>query len=245
MNTPMYWTVTLLSLALAFLFWLEFDRAVRHVSTGSRRPYTRLASAGVMLVWALVTFFLSIHPFFTAPETTSRGPLFLLLAVALPVIAGTTLLLSSHFRRVLRATSRSRIVALFVFRAVFGALLLDLYRRGALPAEFALEAGLGDLTIGVLAPLVVYLYSRRPRLRRPAALAWSVLGLLDLANVLRLGQTVLVPWSGETSMPILFGMLPLFSVPLFILWHLYLFTAFLEARRVNGSLATGGFSGNL
>ena len=73
------------------------------------------------------------------------------------------------------------LLALQVWR-IEGVAFLVLFALGQLPALFALPAGIGDLAIGVTAPLVA-----RNLHRRNLALAWNVLGLADLVVAVSLG----------------------------------------------------------
>jgi hypothetical protein len=114
---------------------------------------------------------------------------------------------------------------------------LALYAYGILPDLFAWPAGLGDMAIGLTAPLVIF------ALRRQAAFAagrlfqvWNLLGILDLVVAVGLGATSAVLGigisAGITAFPM--GVLPLvlvptFLVPLFLMLHL---AALLQARRM-------------
>src|SRR5207302_1651356 len=97
---------------------------------------------------------------------------------------------------------------------------------GNLPTAFALPAGIGDVIVGLLAlPVAVYLRSGR-RGGRGLAIAWNLLGILDLVNAIALGflsapdpLQLIVP-----DRPSLIGgyptvMIPAFAVPRSILIH--------------------------
>ncbi|MDP8960575.1 MAG: MFS transporter, partial [Actinomycetota bacterium] len=56
---------------------------------------------------------------------------------------------------------------------VIGAMFLVAFAQDRLPAEFALPAGIGDVAVGLTAPLVAYGLVRRRRWSRRAALTWN------------------------------------------------------------------------
>jgi hypothetical protein len=77
-------------------------------------------------------------------------------------------------------------------RAGFG--FLTLYAYGVLPGIFAWPAGVGDMAIGVTAPLVLATLLRRPGLAAGKSLvAWSFYGTLDLTVAVSIGR-----WSRST-----------------------------------------------
>ena len=105
---------------------------------------------------------------------------------------------------------------------------LALYAYGILPGLFAWPAGIGDMAIGLTAPLVILALRRRPAFAVGRLfLAWNLLGMLDLVVAVGLGATSAVLGIGIsaeiTTFPM--GVLPLvlvptFLVPLFLMLHL-------------------------
>ena len=80
--------------------------------------------------------------------------------------------------------------------AGFGFLTLYTYR--VLPGIFAWPAGLGDMAIGLTAPLILAALLRRPGFAAGNRfVAWNISGILDLAVAVSLGA--LVPISPPTS----------------------------------------------
>ena len=149
------------------------------------------------------------------------------LAVILPLAAGLPLLLrSANVAAALDAIPASWLVGLQVYR-VLGAVFLARWAAGQLPAEFALPAGTGDVLVGLLAlPVAFYVHSGS-RGGHAAALAWNVLGILDLALALTMGaltspgpiQLLALdrPNTGVGSYPLV--MIPAFAVPLSLILH--------------------------
>ena len=72
------------------------------------------------------------------------------------------------------------LVGIQLYRAL-GVIFLILYASGRLPGLFAWPAGVGDILVGVLAPVVALAYARAPRENGDLVAAWNVFGILDLA----------------------------------------------------------------
>lgn len=94
---------------------------------------------------------------------------------------------------------------------------------GVLSWTFAGPAGVGDLVIGLTAPLIALgLWRRGPSSRR-WALIWNVAGILDLVMAVALG--VLTNFPTDLPLKVLpnltahLGIIPYFAVPACILAH--------------------------
>ena len=120
----------------------------------------------------------------------------------------------------------------------FGGLgFIALYAYGVLPGLFAWPAGLGDMTIGLTAPLVILALRRQPSFAAGRLFqVWNLLGILDLIVAVGLGATSAVLGIGISSEITTFpmGVLPLvliptFLVPLFLILHL---ASLLQARQM-------------
>src|SRR6266566_2448019 len=90
-----------------------------------------------------------------------------------------------------------------------------------LPAAFALPAGYGDMTVGLLALGMVYLLAKRKPYARAFLIGWNVLGLLDFVVALTTGFTIVgsfaaqVAASGVSPLYLNYvGIVPSFGVPL-------------------------------
>ena len=71
------------------------------------------------------------------------------------------------------------LVGVQLYRAL-GVIFLILYATGKLPALFAWPAGIGDIAIGLLAPIVGVAYARAPQNAATLVAGWNVFGILDL-----------------------------------------------------------------
>jgi hypothetical protein len=121
---------------------------------------------------------------------------------------------------------QSWIVSVQVYRAL-GVVFLILYATGKLPGLFARPAGVGDILVGVLAPVVGLSYARHPHQNGDLVSAWNLFGIGDLAVAVGTGflsaPSLLQPFLVEppneliTQFPLV--LIPVFLVPLSILLH--------------------------
>jgi hypothetical protein len=150
------------------------------------------------------------------------------LGAFLPIIAGAIVLWKSEtMSRIIDAAPQSWLVGVQFYR-ILGFNFLALLGIGTLPGAFALPAGVGDVLVGVLAPLVALMYACGAKGRDRFVLAWNVLGLLDLLIALTTGfltspsplqlLSLNVPNELITAFPLV--MIPVFIVPVSVLLHL-------------------------
>jgi hypothetical protein len=114
---------------------------------------------------------------------------------------------------------------------------IALYAYGVLPPLFALPAGLGDMAIGVTAPLVILALRRHPAFAGSRLFwIWNLFGMLDLVVAVSLGALSAVLGIGISvgittfpmgRMPLV--LIPTFLVPVFVMLHL---ASLLQARRL-------------
>jgi hypothetical protein len=114
---------------------------------------------------------------------------------------------------------------------------LTLYAYKILPGIFAWPAGLGDMAIGVTAPLVLARLLRRPNFAASRSfVVWNLSGILDLTVAVSIGALVpllapnlygAVSTAPMAQLPLV--LVPAFLVPTFLMLHL---TALFQARRL-------------
>jgi hypothetical protein len=115
---------------------------------------------------------------------------------------------------------------------------LTLYTYGILPGIFAWPAGLGDMAIGVTAPLVLANLLRRPNFAASRSfVTWNLLGILDLTVAVSIGALVplvapnlygAVSTAPMSQLPLI--LIPAYLVPTFLILHL---TALFQARHLS------------
>jgi hypothetical protein len=192
--------------------------------------------AAFFAAWLALVMFLGARGAFVARP--GAPPLGLLIGLVAPLslflVAYRTLPAVREF--ILSADLRL-IVGIQAWRwAGFG--FLSLYTYKVLPGIFAWPAGLGDMAIGVTAPLVLAALLRRPDFAASKRFVlWNLSGILDLAVAVSIGAVVpifapnlygAVSSAPMTHLPLI--LIPAFLVPTFLMLH---FTALLQARRVS------------
>jgi hypothetical protein len=148
--------------------------------------------------------------------------------ILLPITLGMVLFWrSSPFRRVIQALPQAWIVGLQLYRTE-GVIFLILYAGGHLPGVFAWPAGVGDILVGLLAPIVAARLTRNSTHSTGWLRAWNLFGIADLIVAVTTGFlsspsrfqifALGAPNTLITAFPLV--MIPIFLVPLAILLHL-------------------------
>jgi hypothetical protein len=191
--------------------------------------------AAFFLAWLGLVFVLGARGAFVAAP--GAPPLALLIGLVAPL----SLFLLGYWtiqpvREFILSADLRLIAGIQAWRwAGFGFLALYSYR--VLPGIFAWPAGLGDMAVGLTAPLVLASLLRRPDFAASKSfVAWNLSGMLDLTVAVSIGALVplLAPnFYGATTtapmtlMPLV--LIPTFLVPMFLMLHL---TALFQARRL-------------
>jgi hypothetical protein len=191
--------------------------------------------AAVFLAWLALIFVLGARGAFVAPP--GAPPLGLLIGLLAPL---SLFLLGYRTIPALREfilTADLRIIVGIQAWRWAGIGFLTLYAYGVLPGIFAWPAGLGDMAIGVTAPLVLSGLLRRPDFAASKSfVAWNLSGILDLTVAVSIGALVpllapnfygAVTTAPMTHLPLV--LIPTYLVPTFLMLHL---TALFQARRL-------------
>jgi hypothetical protein len=157
------------------------------------------------------------------------------------VVAETALLIilysrSTAFAEYTRTSAPWRLTVFHLWRVIPGIEFLLLYRRGLMPQDFAVPAGIGDIAVAILAPVFALVALRSAPAAMKAVLAFHLIGLLDL--ILVVSNAARITFADPASMRMLseapLVMVPIFWVPLTIFLHI---VAIDQCRRALG-LAT-------
>ena len=185
----------------------------------------------VLIAWLAVDVVLGAAGVFAASPSTWVP--FIALGIAVPLVAGIVLLARrGAAQRFVDSIPLHRLIGVQVYRAA-GVIFLIAWASGRMPAVFALPAGIGDIAVGVAAPVVAARV--RSSLDTPAAAArtrrlatsWNLLGIADLVVAVTLGffsspshfQLLAsdLPNALISRMP--YVLIPTFAVPLSVLLH--------------------------
>ena len=145
-----------------------------------------------------------------------------------PILIGMFLIWRSDtVARLIDAVPQEWLVGVQLYRAL-GVIFLILFATGKLPGLFAWPAGMGDIAMGLLAPVVGFAYARAPRDAAGLVRAWNVFGILDLVVAVTTGfmtapsllQPIHVEPSSDLMTVLPMVLIPVFLVPLSIMLHL-------------------------
>lgn len=205
----------------SILFWVA---VLLLVHFANKNWSTTLKVGAGLLVWYSLVFVLGHIGFFGMDPLFAPNIAFGFIAVFFVL----KYLYSSEFvRRVFEAIPLHWVMAVQIFR-VMGYGFIIFWQLGLLPGEFALPTGYGDVVVGLLAPVVAFLYYKRLSFSRQLAVVWNFVGIADLTLALTLGISTyprpvqLLPAEPTNELIALFPlvMVPLFAVPLSLLLHL-------------------------
>jgi hypothetical protein len=193
------------------------------VQHGSARRVPRILL--IIIGWFVITFLLGAAGVFDPPG--AKPPIAVAVAVALPPLLVVALLVwSRRFRDWARSLDLQFLTMLQAWRTA-GLAFLALQAADALPATFAAPAGLGDVLVGVTAPLVAVYLVGGGRLARVGYLGWTAFGVLDLVNAVALGvlhsnsPIGLLAGTPDTELMahLPMSLIPTFGVPLTLALH--------------------------
>ena len=192
-------------------------------------PQSRYTTAGALSVtliaWLAVAQYLgSANTYFATAETAVPT---VLLGLLLPlIIAAVGLWRSRSIASLVGAIPLSWLVAAQVYR-VGGGIFLVLLADGRLPWQFALPAGIGDVTTGFVAVVAAALLAQKAAGARRAAYGWCLFGIADLVVAITMGAMTspgrahLLAFEAPNllirSYPLV--MVPTFAVPLALILH--------------------------
>ena len=200
-------------------------------TTGVRSPARTVALAAGL--WLAGAFALSVSGSLQTPA--GAPPLRLLAAAGIPILLFVLWYRGSAAFRLWVLGLDLRLVVMLQAWRVIGGVFLVLLALGLLPGLFAWPAGLGDVAVGLTAPLVALALWRRPDVAAsPGFLAWNLFGILDfvvavatgtLASALAPGLVGGITAVAMNAWPL--SLIPGFLVPLFTILHL---VAILQVR---------------
>lgn len=221
LDTPLYVTASVVS-AGTFAA-VATPIVLRRSTRGARLPsWNAVAVGGALAVWFVAAAILALAGAIRPAEGEVVPPIGIALMLALSGLA-LALAILPRLRAVLaHPRAQSALVGLQIWR-IEGLAFLVLMALGQLPALFAIPAGLGDLAIGLTAPLMA-----RNLHRRRLAIGWNLFGLADLVVAVALGATAspgaaqlfLTTPSAEAMTAFPMALIPTFLVPLSIGLHL-------------------------
>jgi hypothetical protein len=184
-----------------------------------------------------------------APREPVRPPVELGLAALGPVLAFLVALATSPAARRFVRSLDLKVLTFAQSWRIVGAVFLALWAGEKLPAAFALPAGIGDVLVGVTAPLVAFGVVPRLPARLALYLAWTGFGVLDLIVAVALGilhsGTVggsVGPITTAVMGEVPLTLIPTFFVPLAMILHVAAAYRVLSRPASSGSASAGAAS---
>jgi len=198
--------------ALAEAAWPKHDRAAAF-----------RFSAVTLIGWFLVALALGLAGAYKAAP--DRIPT-IQYGIFIPFLIGAWLIWRSPaVGRIIDAVPQPWIVGVQLYRAL-GVIFLILYASDKMPGLCAWPAGVGDVIVGLLAPVVALAYARDARRNAGRVTAWNVLGILDLVVAITTAfitsPSTLFSYEPPNELIAIFPLvlIPVYLVPLSLLLHL-------------------------
>lgn len=179
----------------------------------------------IALLWISILSFLSL-----SRHNTSLIPIFPLLA-APPSILAVTLLFTKRGKEFIRTINMKTLMTLHFVRVLVESGLFWLSTYKVVPKTLTFEGRNFDILIGLTAPVIYYFGFVKLKLSKSVILAWHVIGLAFLFNVII--NTVLTIPDSDSNFALgyfPFFLLPSLIVPLVMFSHLASIKQILSAK---------------
>ena len=147
--------------------------------TQSRKIFTRTVL--VLTVWTVLLLVLSYNGFFSQFETLPPRPALILL-IPLPIVL--IIAFSGKGTQLLRSLPPQWVVWIQSFRIAVELLLLLAFLKNLLPVQMTFEGMNFDILSGIFALPVGFLLARKKSYATRLAIAYNVIGILLLLNIL-------------------------------------------------------------
>ncbi|MBT3764371.1 MAG: hypothetical protein HOB79_21870 [Rhodospirillaceae bacterium] len=210
--------------------------------TYDTKPESRFTEKAIFMVILTVWFGLAAAAGMTGVFTAGPDALVrpILLSVAVPVATFLAFYVGSKRFQNYILTRDIHFLTMLQSWRVLGFTFLMLYAWGTLPGFFAWPAGVGDVLLGLSAPMIVLTLIRRPDfVKSRRFIVWNLLGLFDF--IVAAGTAMLTAGSipslisgTVTSGPMEIwplNLFPSFGVPIFIILHLTVLFQVMKMRR--------------
>jgi hypothetical protein len=223
------------SIATAIAFWLSLSQGLAQVRmTPLKKGIWRVTAASVLIGWLLVYLSLAVNP---------PGGTVLPSSITVPFLVLGTLggilpfVVSPVFRQIVRASPATWIVGVHAVRT-FGSIWFALADMKLLPPEFAIPAGIGDMTVGLLALWMVYLLAQQKPYARAFVIGWNLVGVADFMLALTTGLMYIRPYAAHVAAAGISTLylnyvflIPTFAIPLLVALHVYSLAQMISGRR--------------
>ncbi len=228
MSIPTYLPFTVVAGCVATIVAavIGVDRALKRSNwISSDRTRTVQATAALLGSWFAFALALAILGVYSA--ATSRIPT-IQFGIAAPILIGCLMIWRwPAVSRLIDAVPQQWVIAIQFYR-LEGVTFLVLFAHHLLPGLFALPAGVGDVTVGLLAAAIAIGATGGRQLNPRTVLRWNLLGIADLVVAVGTGfvtapsafQMFAFDRPNELILMFPLVLIPTFLVPLAILLHI-------------------------
>jgi hypothetical protein len=147
----------------------------------SQRQKIIAITASIIFIWTLLLSILSVKGFFADFSKLPPRPG---LAILIPLPFVLVIAFSKKGTELLRAIPSQWLIRMQSFRIIVELLLLIAFLNNKLPIQMTFEGRNFDVVTGILALPVAYLVAQRKSYAPKLAIAFNVLGMLLLLNIL-------------------------------------------------------------
>jgi len=212
--------------AAALLVWFTTHKTIISLSSIPREKKLKI-SVGILIF--ILGWLALANAFGRAGLFAERNLTFLLwiFGFGVPYIGMKAISASKVLGAIADALPNHWIIGVQIYR-LLGVVFLLLYRDGLMPGEFALPSGIGDIFVGITAPLVAFLFLTKNKHAQKAGKLWNYIGIADLVLALIMGAltapTLLQSLSFDLPNTLIISYplvtIPTFAVPFAFLLHL-------------------------
>ena len=190
------------------------------------RRKTVLVIGAVYALWLPIMVWLTMKDVFL-DSAANLTPVLPLAILGFPILLLAGLVVSPALRRVASGLSQEWLVGIQILRVMGGVFVL-LWADGAIPWEFAVPAGFGDVAVGLIAMVAL----NRLRHRDATAAAWvrrtNIAGLTDFVLAIGTGllsspgiaQLLAHDRPNDLIQLYPLALIPVFAVPIFMIVHI-------------------------
>lgn len=161
-------------------------------------------------------------------QNTLPPRIFLFTTIPLLIFYNVVTSTNKNWKNILANICLPSLIRFHIIRFV-GLFFFITYHYNALPKYFAISAGIGDVLAAITAIFVAKIVERKAKHYKPITMAWNILGLLDIVNVLVSGIiiTSLSIKNGSQNLASIadfpFCLIPAFAPATIIFMHVAIF----------------------
>ena len=230
--------IVLTTVCLAFIIF-GLKAALKRTGCWERNQGRKILTRTILLlaVWTALLLVLSYNGFFSQFETLPPRPALVLL-IPLPIVL--VIAFSKKGTQLLQSLPTQWLVWMQSFRIAVELLLLMAFLKNLLPVQMTFEGLNFDILSGILALPVGYLLSRKKSYAPQLAIAYNVIGMLLLLNILVIAVlTMPTPFRYFQNEPantlvaqFPFILLPGILVPIAYTLHIFSLRQLLTAKKI-------------